>query len=144
MSRRSPGAHQPDPAGEIVWHGGATGGFRCFALFDATRRAGVVMLTNSASDRNDDIPFHLLNGRALKAAPPERVAIQLEADALEPLVGHYRFSARATCPSPREHDRLFAQLTGQWRFEVYPEGRVVFLAYRRRPDALRVPAPTAP
>jgi serine-type D-Ala-D-Ala carboxypeptidase/endopeptidase len=117
---------EPEPAGEIVWHGGATGGFRCFALFDATRRAGVVMLTNSASDRNDDIPFHLLNGRALKAAPPERVAIQLEAAGLEPLVGHYRFSDARFLSVTREHDRLFAQLTGQWRFEVYPESRVDF------------------
>ena len=62
----------PGPASEIVWHGGATGGFRSFVLFDTRRRASVVMMTNSASERNDDIPFHLLSGRPLKPAPPER------------------------------------------------------------------------
>ncbi len=134
-SRRSSGADyiqalgwriDPDPAGEIVWHGGATGGFRCFALFDAARRAGVVMLTNSASERNDDIPFHLLRGRPLKPAPPERVAIALAAEALDPLVGHYRFPDARFLFVTREGDRLFAQLTGQWRFEVYPESPIDF------------------
>ena len=109
------------PAGEIVWHGGATGGFRCFTLFDAARRAGVVMLTNSASERNDDIPFHLLSGRPLKPAPPTRVVVALDAGALEPLVGRYRFSATRFITVTCEDDRLFAQLTGQWRFEVFPE-----------------------
>jgi len=111
----------PEPAGEIVWHGGATGGFRCFALFDAARRAGVVMLTNSASERNDDIPFHLLSGRPLKPAPAKRVAIALDAKALEALVGRYGFSSTRFITVSREADRLFAQLTGQWRFEVFPE-----------------------
>lgn len=110
-----------EPAGEIVWHGGATGGFRCFALFDLSRRAGVVMLTNSASERNDDIPFHLLSGRPLKPAPPKRIGIALGAEALEPLVGRYRFSPTRFITVTREGDRLFAQLTGQWRFEVFPE-----------------------
>jgi D-alanyl-D-alanine-carboxypeptidase/D-alanyl-D-alanine-endopeptidase len=116
----------PEPSGEIVWHGGATGGFRCFMLFDAKRRAGVVMLTNSASERNDDIPFHLLSGRPLKPAPPERAAISLSAKALEPLVGRYRFSATRFIFVTREGDHLFAQLTGQWRFEVFPESPTDF------------------
>jgi CubicO group peptidase (beta-lactamase class C family) len=116
----------PEPAGEIVWHGGATGGFRCFALFERERRAGVVMLTNSASERNDDIPFHLLSGRPLKPAPPPRVAVALSAEALERLVGRYRFSATRFIFVTREDDRLFAQLTGQWRFEVFPESPATF------------------
>jgi D-alanyl-D-alanine-carboxypeptidase/D-alanyl-D-alanine-endopeptidase len=116
----------PEPAGEIVWHGGATGGFRCFVLFDASRRAGVAMLTNSASDRNDDIPFHLLSGRPLTPAPLERAAIALGAEALEPLVGRYPFSAKRSIFVTREGDRLFAQLTGQWRFEVFPESPTDF------------------
>jgi CubicO group peptidase (beta-lactamase class C family) len=116
----------PDPAGEIVWHGGATGGFRSFALFDAGRRAGVVMLTNSASERNDDIPFHLLRGRPLTPAPLERIAVALPAEALEAFVGHYRFSDARFLFVTREGDRLFAQLTGQWRFEVYPESPIDF------------------
>jgi CubicO group peptidase (beta-lactamase class C family) len=116
----------PEPAGEIVWHGGATGGFRCFMMFDARRRVGVVMMTNSASARNDDIPFHLLSGRPLKSAPPERAAISLGAEALEPLVGRYRFSATRFIFVIREGDRLFAQITGQWRFEVFPESPTDF------------------
>ena len=116
----------PDPAGEIVWHGGATGGFRCFALFDVMRRAGVVMLTNSATDRNDDVPFHLLSGRPLAPAPLERTAIRLSPEALALYVGRYAFSATRFMFVTREGDRLFAQLTGQWRFEVYPESPTEF------------------
>jgi serine-type D-Ala-D-Ala carboxypeptidase/endopeptidase len=111
----------PDPSGEIIWHGGATGGFRSFVLFDTRRHAGVVMMTNSASARNDDIPFHLLGGRPLKPAPPERDVVSLSAKALEPLVGRYRFSATRFIFVTLEGDHLFAQLTGQWRFEVFPE-----------------------
>jgi CubicO group peptidase (beta-lactamase class C family) len=51
----------------IVWHNGGTGGFRSFMGFDATRRVGVVVLSNSGVSV-DDIGFHLLDP-AIPLAP---------------------------------------------------------------------------
>jgi CubicO group peptidase (beta-lactamase class C family) len=52
------------PAGDsvIVWHNGATGGFRSFIGFDPSRDIGVVVLTNSGQSV-DDIGLHLLDAR---------------------------------------------------------------------------------
>src|SRR5439155_12581539 len=56
----------------IWWHNGGTGGFRSFAAFDPSRRAAVVVLSNS-SQTVDDIGGHLLNPAVpvlLPAGPP--------------------------------------------------------------------------
>ena len=117
---------RPSEAGEIFWHGGATGGYRCFLMFDRERRAGVTVLTNSASTRNDDIGFHLIAGSPSSPRPPRREAIHVPATTLERYVGRYRFSASRNIILSREEDRLFAQLTGQWRFEVFPQNPLSF------------------
>jgi len=110
-----------DPSGDTVWHGGATGGYRCFVVFDRERRRGVVLLTNCASTGYDDVPFHLLTGRARAAPSGERVRAALGAEALERFAGRYRFSPEASLVVTRRGARLFAQLTGQGPFEVFPE-----------------------
>jgi CubicO group peptidase (beta-lactamase class C family) len=40
---------------EMVWHNGGTGGFRTFIGFDKKNHRGVVVLTNSANDKNVDV-----------------------------------------------------------------------------------------
>jgi CubicO group peptidase (beta-lactamase class C family) len=45
----------------IVWHGGATGGYRCYIGFDPKARVGVVVLSNIQMPFVDDIGPHLLN-----------------------------------------------------------------------------------
>lgn len=45
----------------IVWHGGATGGYRCYIGFDPEARAGVIVLSNVLMPLVDDIGPHLLN-----------------------------------------------------------------------------------
>ena len=54
----------PNPAGNVVWHNGGTGGFRSFAGFDEERKKGIVVLTNTA-ESVDDIGFHWLDARFL-------------------------------------------------------------------------------
>lgn len=44
----------------MVWHGGGTGGSRALIAFEPQKRAGVVVLCNSARGA-DDIGFHLLD-----------------------------------------------------------------------------------
>jgi serine-type D-Ala-D-Ala carboxypeptidase/endopeptidase len=117
---------RPRESGEIVWHAGATGGYRCFLMFDRERRVGVTVLTNTALDRNDDIAFHLIGGSPLSPMPPQHEAIHVPAATLERYVGRYQFSASRNILISREEDRLFAQLTGQWRFEVFPQSPTEF------------------
>jgi CubicO group peptidase (beta-lactamase class C family) len=45
----------------IVWHGGATGGYRCYIGFDPEARRGVIVLSNVLMPLVDDIGPHLLN-----------------------------------------------------------------------------------
>lgn len=45
----------------IVWHGGATGGYRCYIGFDPKARVGVIVLSNVLMPLVDDIGPHLLN-----------------------------------------------------------------------------------
>ncbi len=114
---------EAEAGSEIAWHGGATGGTRCFLLFDRARRAGVVMLTNAATNRNDDIPFHLLSGRPLT---PGRRSVRVAADVLARYAGRYRFTERLEMVITAEGERLFAQLTGQRGLEVLASGPADF------------------
>lgn len=45
----------------IIWHGGATGGYRCYIGFDPDARVGVIVLSNVLMPLVDDIGPHLLN-----------------------------------------------------------------------------------
>ena len=47
----------------IVWHGGATGGYRCYIGFDPQARVGVIVLSNVLMPLMDDIGPHLLNSK---------------------------------------------------------------------------------
>ncbi len=45
----------------IIWHNGATGGYRSFIGFDQNSNRGVVILTNSTEYLVDELGFHILN-----------------------------------------------------------------------------------
>jgi CubicO group peptidase (beta-lactamase class C family) len=89
----------------ILWHDGATGGFRSFIAFDPESRKGVVVLTNSARSVND-LGFHILDPSSplLETKPSvaakirQRIAeagiqagIQLYRDLREHAPGKYNF-----------------------------------------------------
>jgi CubicO group peptidase (beta-lactamase class C family) len=112
---------------EIAWHNGGTGGYRAFLGLDRERGVGVVVLTNVSNEAGgDDIGFHLLTGSALSPPPRARHAITLDAESLERFVGRYRMSAEVFTTITRDNEQLFAQLTGQPAFEVFPESPTEF------------------
>ena len=47
----------------IVWHGGATGGYRSYIGFDPQAKVGVIVLSNVLMPLVDDIGPHLLNSK---------------------------------------------------------------------------------
>ncbi|HVS53666.1 MAG TPA: serine hydrolase domain-containing protein [Opitutaceae bacterium] len=51
----------------IVWHNGGTAGSRSFLGFNRAQGVGLVLLTNHAEDRLDDLGFALLRGAAAPA-----------------------------------------------------------------------------
>jgi D-alanyl-D-alanine-carboxypeptidase/D-alanyl-D-alanine-endopeptidase len=133
--------------GEIIWHNGGTGGYRTYFGFDPRLKIGAVVLTNAATPAGgDDIGMHLLAGRPLQVIdppPPPRVAISLPPEQLSGLVGRYQFAGTpAVMTVTQDGGRLFAQLTGQSAYEIFPESPVAFffkvvdaqLTFERGPD----------
>lgn len=108
---------------EIVWHNGGTGGYRSFVGFDLKRRLGVVALSNQFTDTGvDDLGQHLLDPSApLLAAPRPRTAIAVDSAMLDRYVGRYQLAPEFILTITRDGNHLFAQATGQPRFEIFAE-----------------------
>ena len=49
---------------DVIWHNGGTGGYRTWLGFDAARKVGAIVLTNSGGAGNDDLGFELVAGSA--------------------------------------------------------------------------------
>jgi D-alanyl-D-alanine-carboxypeptidase/D-alanyl-D-alanine-endopeptidase len=114
------------PQGEIVNHNGGTGGYRSYVAFDLKRRVGVVVLSNSESVMGvDDIGSYLMTGRPVAELPPPapnpHVAVMVAPKVLAGYVGRYQLTPQAVIAITLEDGHLYAQLTGQGRFEVLPE-----------------------
>jgi len=111
---------------QIVWHNGGTGGYRSFIGFDPKARTGVVLLSNTSTPVGvDDIGMHLLDPSIPLTKPPvppkERTANAVDPKVLEGYVGQYQLAPNAVITVSREGNALFAQLTGQQRFEIFAE-----------------------
>ena len=114
----------------VVWHNGGTGGYRTYIGFVPSRRAGVVVLTNSGGAGADDIGMHLLVPRlplAPKPAPPkQRTAIEVSADVLQRYVGTYRLAPDFALVITVENGALYAQATNQPKFRLWAESETDF------------------
>ena len=111
------------PRGEIVEHGGGTGGYHTLIAFDPLTRVGVVVLTNAETIVGaDDIGMHILTGSPVATlAPPAHRAIALAPEVLDRLVGRYQMAPQFFVTVTRDGDHLFAQLTGQAAYEIFAE-----------------------
>jgi CubicO group peptidase (beta-lactamase class C family) len=107
----------------VVWHNGGTGGYRSFAAIVPSRRAGVVVLANTASEHVDALGFRLVRLIEGKEVTPPKLSqpIELDAAALTPLVGDYQFNVAVKAKISQREDQLFVQLTGQQPVRLYPE-----------------------
>jgi hypothetical protein len=115
-----------------VSHGGGLAGFVSNLLYVPERRFTVAVLVNSAP------PVPGLNPGALSTDIAELYLGESMAERTEPVadtsvspatydayLGLYDYGG-AVLTVTREGDRLFAQLTGQPRFEIFPKARDVF------------------
>ncbi|MEO8115335.1 MAG: serine hydrolase, partial [Phenylobacterium sp.] len=121
------------PVGEIVQHGGGTGGYHTLIAFNPKTRVGVVVLTNAQTLMGaDDIGLHLLTGSPVAnlpppaPPPPERHAVAVAPEVLQRYVGRYLVAPGVVIDVTREGGRLLAQITGQATFEIFPESPTDF------------------
>jgi serine-type D-Ala-D-Ala carboxypeptidase/endopeptidase len=113
---------------EIFWHNGGTAGYRTFIGFDPAKKKGSLVLANTAFDI-DDIGRHLIEASypvATLSPPKERKQIALAPEILERYTGEYQLTPSFSIRVTREEGRLFAQATGQSRFELYSETETEF------------------
>jgi D-alanyl-D-alanine-carboxypeptidase/D-alanyl-D-alanine-endopeptidase len=112
--------------GDVIWHNGGTGGYRSFAGFVKETGKGVILLTNSSAAA-DDIGFYLLDpGSELDKRKFASDAIELPESTLEQYVGLYEMKPESIFTITKEGTRLFGHVTGQERFEIYPENDTLF------------------
>lgn len=115
---------------EIIWHNGGTGGYRTFAGFDPNARIGVVVLTNVSTNAGvDDLGFHLLDSE-VPLLPPDSPLLQppwesreskLTSATLDLYAGSYQMDSIGEFKVTREGNRLYVQVSGQPRMEVFAE-----------------------
>ena len=115
----------------LIWHNGGTGGYRTFIGFDPQSRVGVVVLSNAGTVAGpDDIGRHLLDTSLPllpPAAPPKtHREVAIDPQSLDTFVGRYQLAPAAIFSITREGGRLFEQLSGQARFEIFPESEKDF------------------
>lgn len=75
----------------------------------------------------EDIGMHLLNpALPLREQPRPRTAVEIDPAILPGYAGEYVLAPGAVLTIDSTDGRLFAQLTGQERFEIFPESETEF------------------
>lgn len=110
---------------EFIWHNGGTGGYRSFLGFVRDSRTGVVVLSNSAHSV-DALGFHLLDARFRLPEVTQRTEAEIDPAVYDEYVGRYQLARDVLVTVSRGEDRLFIQVTGQQKFEVFPESETRF------------------
>jgi CubicO group peptidase (beta-lactamase class C family) len=118
------------PADGRLFHNGQTGGYHSFVAIDPRARAGVVVLTNTATMRADDI-----GGRAMRlvtgqVVPPVDLPAALKPDLklLDRYAGRYTLPNGKTLLVLRDGDRLITSAPGQPAVRIYPKSATDFFA----------------
>jgi CubicO group peptidase (beta-lactamase class C family) len=109
---------------EIIWHNGGTGGYRSFVGYSPRTKVGVVVLSNTSTTAGvDDIGLHVLDARLPTLQPPKQhTEVPVDPKLFDGYVGAYQLAPNFVLTITRDANRLFAQATGQPKFEVFAEG----------------------
>ncbi|HEY5910849.1 MAG TPA: serine hydrolase domain-containing protein [Verrucomicrobiae bacterium] len=115
---------------KTVSHGGGDAGYRSFVLWFPDHELGVAVLSglasfNSGRTAQQVAEVFLEDKMTPKAAPAKTAArkvIPLETNVLNQYVGHYRLDAGLEADVVLDETKLFAQIPGQWSYELKPVG----------------------
>jgi CubicO group peptidase (beta-lactamase class C family) len=73
--------------------------------------------------RGQNMPAKRIEGEVASAAPKERKEIAVDPKLFDGYVGQYQLAPDFILTITREGDQLFAQATGQSKFQIYPESQ---------------------
>ena len=107
----------------VVFHNGATAGYRAFLGFDPAAGKGVIVFCNTDL-LPDDLGLHVLVPRYSVATFPaaqEPKAVELAPSVLAGYVGEYQLAPGTTFKITQVGSRLFAQAVGQPTIELFAE-----------------------
>jgi serine-type D-Ala-D-Ala carboxypeptidase/endopeptidase len=113
----------------VVWHNGGTGGYNAYCAWVPRRKAGVVVLVNTAGDCADVLGYTVMQrllGNAKFEPTPRRTVTQLTPDVLDRRVGRYAILPGFSLTVMRDGERLYCQATDQPAFRIYPESETDF------------------
>jgi CubicO group peptidase (beta-lactamase class C family) len=113
--------------GRAIGHNGQTGGYHSYLSFRPHVGAGVVVLSNTASEVVDRLGYSLMQLACGEEPEPMRLraTATLSPDTLERYVGDYDLQGERFSIT-REDDKLFAQLSIQPKLRIYPENETKF------------------
>ena len=112
----------------VLFHNGRRGGYSSAMTVRPSTRRAVVVLSNSVQSV-DDLAFHgVVPEHRLRTFAPPRQEIALAEEVLQKNVGKYDFTPTISIRISREGTRLFGQVTGQPKFELYAEQESKFFA----------------
>lgn len=118
---------------DLVIHDGMTGGYSSVVGFSRKQKLGVVVLANTAGGQSGIVGrtasafFKALRETEPGDPPVVRPLAKLDRAVLQKYAGSYTLVPLvATLTVTCEDERLFAQLTGQPRFRIYPESETKF------------------
>jgi CubicO group peptidase (beta-lactamase class C family) len=112
----------------IPWHNGGTGGFHSFVAFDRSTGRAVAVITNT-TQAIEDIGWHLIDSTLpLQEPKPVVVHTEIKVDpaSLDRFVGEYQLAPTFSIVVTKENDALWAQATGQSKFQLFPEAAEKF------------------
>lgn len=114
----------------IIWHNGGTGGYQSFMGFDPQAKLAVVVLSNASTGMGiDDIGRHLLDRELPLSSPPQpHTEVPADPKTFDAFAGRYQLAPNFVITVSRDGDKLYAQATGQARFQIFPEGPGKFFA----------------
>jgi hypothetical protein len=112
------------PEHRYFTHSGANEGFRC-DLVAYENGDGAVIMTNS--DAGGQLAEEIMRSLAYEYKwpdfqPSERVITKADPKVLDGYLGAYSLAPTAILTVTREGDQMYAQLTGQPKFEIFPKG----------------------
>jgi D-alanyl-D-alanine-carboxypeptidase/D-alanyl-D-alanine-endopeptidase len=110
----------------VIWHNGGTGGYRSWAGFAESKKSAVVVLCNT-SFGVDDLALHFLVSdypAPMLDAPAAELTVSRSV--LTKLVGEYPFTPAFVLTITEEDGKLYAQATGQPRFQLFAKSETEF------------------
>lgn len=122
---------------KTVWHNGGDAGYRTNILRFPDERFSVIILANAAdldptalSLRIADIfltdKFAVPSAAAPSKSVPKATEIKIDPKVLDAYVGKYQLTPYVIITFTRDGDQLFAQVTGQAKYPVFPSSKSTF------------------